>query len=229
MKTTSLFRFTRLWPTLIAFTAIQTITAQIRVLSVTDSATFTLGLPAYGSLASVFCTGLTCIVGTQSAKQYPLPYEIAGVSVRVSGYPAPLLGVADLGIYQQINIQVPWTVDSSPPIDVSQFGYTSTMQISSAVNWQRFFADAFPSRPMANWGVFFTGTSGYAVVQHADASLVTPDHPARPSEILAAYATGLDSFEHVSNSPALGAPSQAYPLRFCRSIFHLSRQKLIDT
>jgi uncharacterized protein (TIGR03437 family) len=143
-------------PVLFAALTIQTATAQIQVLAVTDAATFTPGMPYSGSLASVFCTGLTGIGGIQSASQYPLPYQIAGVSITVSGGSAPVLAVADFGSYQQINIQVPLRQDlTSQTIEVSQLGKTAESE------WQ------LP----ATWGVFFTDTFGYAIVQHTDYSL----------------------------------------------------------
>jgi uncharacterized protein (TIGR03437 family) len=182
---------------LIAAIAIQTAAAQIRDLVVTDAAAFTPGLPYYGSLASVFCTGLTGIGGIQTATQYPLPFQIAGVSVTVNGAAAPLLAVADLGSYQQINIQVPELQDGTSQIlQVSQFGQTGQIQFQS---------------PTA-WGVFFSDSSGYAMAQHADYSLVTPDHPARPGEVLMVYTTNLDSFAYVSHAPNIGYPAEADPL-----------------
>ena len=174
-------------------------TAQIQVLAVTDSASFTPGLPSGGSLASIFCTGLNAIDGIQSHTEYPLPYEIAGVSVTVSGVAAPLLAVANLGGYQQINIQVPaiGTQPSSQTIEVSVPGQIGQMQ------WE----------PQAAWGVFFTDASGYAVVQHADYSLVTSDHPARPGEVVVVYASNLDSFGNLSGAPqTIGYPAQVSPL-----------------
>jgi|ERR1017187_8150514 uncharacterized protein (TIGR03437 family) len=182
---------------LIAAFAIQTATAQIKVLAVTDAATFTPGMPYYGSLASVFCTGLTGINGIQSANSLPLPYELAGVSVTVSGATAPLLAVADLGSYQQINIQVPGLQDlASQLLQVSQGGQTGQMQ------WQS----------PAMWGVFFTDASGYAIAQHADYSLVTTDHPAQPGEVLMLYGTNLDSYVYVAHAPNIGYPAEAVPL-----------------
>ena len=172
---------------------------QIEVLAVGDSATFTPGLPSGGSLASLFCTGLTAIEGIQTFTAYPLPYEIAGVTVAVSGVAAPLLAVANLGGYQQINFQVPG-IASPPPsqtIEVSWRGQTGRIE------WQA---------PTA-WGVFFMDASGYAVVQHVDESLVTQDHPAQPGEVLVVYATNLDSFGNISGAPqVIGYPAQAVPL-----------------
>jgi len=65
---------------------------------------------------------LTSIVGIQGATHYPLPYQIGGVSVSLNGDPAPLLAVANLGEYQQINIQMP--TGGRGTIEVSQSGNT---------------------------------------------------------------------------------------------------------
>jgi uncharacterized protein (TIGR03437 family) len=181
----------------LAVITIQAATAQVRILAVTDSATFTPRLPAYGSLASIGVTGLTGISGIQTATQYPLPYEIAGISVQVNGSAARLLAVADMGWYQQINIQVPAWQGAVPIIEVSQAGQSVQVQSQNV---------------SPTWGVMFTDSSGYAAVQHADYSLVTPGHPAQPGEVLIAYATNLGSFDNVSHAPPTGFPAQADPL-----------------
>jgi uncharacterized protein (TIGR03437 family) len=171
--------------------------AQVRILAITDGATFTPGVPNYGSLATVFCTGLTGIHGVQSATQYPLPNQIAGVSVRFVGNLAPLLAVADLGSYQQVNFQVPAGGSPNMGVDivVSQ-GATA----------------AWPVQAQAAWGVFFTDSMGYAISQHVDYSLVTPSHPAKPGEVLIVYATNLDSLSYTLNAPPIGSPAPADPL-----------------
>lgn len=96
--------------------------AAIRILAVTDAASFAAGLPANGSLATVFCTGLTGITRVVVADGVPLPLQLSGVSVRVDGVPAPMLAVAAVDGYQQINVQVPWERGSSttPSIEVAQ-------------------------------------------------------------------------------------------------------------
>lgn len=174
----------------------QTAPAEIRVAAVAVSADFSPGLPSFGSLASVFCTGLAPIEGVRSAESVPLPYEIAGVSVRVGGAPAPLLAVAHFGAWQQINIQVPPSSAEVRTVEVLQSGQTGRLD---------------PPGPAA-WGVFFTDAAGYAIVQHADYSLVTPGHPARPGEVLVAYATNLDSYAYVSFAPAIGSAAGFDPL-----------------
>ena len=52
--------------------------AQIGNIVVTDAATFQRGVPWPGSIASLFCTGLTGIDGIVASDRYPLPLELAG-------------------------------------------------------------------------------------------------------------------------------------------------------
>src|SRR5215213_2599042 len=82
--------------------------AAIRVFAITHSTNFAVGLSAAGSLASVFCTGLTGIRGVIRAQGSPLPMRLAGVNVYLDERSTPILAIADLGGYQQINFQVPW-------------------------------------------------------------------------------------------------------------------------
>src|SRR5262245_49751165 len=52
--------------------------AQIGNIVVTEAASFQTGWPWPGSIASVFCTGLTGISGIVTAGNYPLPLELGG-------------------------------------------------------------------------------------------------------------------------------------------------------
>jgi uncharacterized protein (TIGR03437 family) len=188
----------------ISVIAAQTATAQIQVEQLKSSAGFTSGLPFVGSLAAIGLTGLTGIQGIQSATALPLPYEIAGVSVLVDGAPAPLVAVADMGWYQQINIQVPAYQPQSPQtIAVSQYGQTGQLNL-----------DVYDSLVYGGvqWGVFFDDGSGQGVFQHADYSLVTSDRPAQPGEVIVAYCSNLAPYVDVVDAPAIGDPAQAYPL-----------------
>ena len=47
------------------------------------------------------------------------------------------------------------------------------------------------------------------VIVHADGALVTPERPARPSDVLVIFATGLSE---VTNAPATGEASPTSPL-----------------
>lgn len=147
---------------------------EIRVLAVTTATGFTPGLPASGSLASAFCTGLA---GTTD------------VHVAVNADAAPILAVADLGGYQQINFQVPWETHNASTVTVAQ-------GLNQAV---------FPVPAARVWDVFFVDPSGAVVAQHAsDYALVTPAHPARPGEWIIAYASNLGP---VQNPPPTGVPA----------------------
>ena len=54
------------------------------------------GLPAAGSIGTIFCTGLS-VKGVVSAAGLPLPNSLAGTTVTIGGAAAPLFAVADLG------------------------------------------------------------------------------------------------------------------------------------
>jgi uncharacterized protein (TIGR03437 family) len=147
---------------------------EIHVLAVTTATGFTPGLPAPGSLASAFCTGLA---GTTD------------VHVSVNADAAPILAVADLGGYQQINFQIPWETQNASTVTVTQ-------GLDQAV---------FPFPAARVWDVFFVDPSGAVVAQHAsDYELVTPAHPARPGEWIIAYASNLGP---VQNPPPTGMPA----------------------
>lgn len=76
---------------------------------VTNAASFVTGLPPPGSLATIFCSGLT---GIQSldAPGFPFPLILEGVTVTIGGTPAPIVALANFGSYQQIDLQVPWDI-----------------------------------------------------------------------------------------------------------------------
>ena len=162
---------------------------------VTSGASFQVGLPAKGSIGTIFCTGLS-VQGIVTAPAVPLPFTLAGVTVTVGGAPAPLFAVAALTGYQQINFEVP-----------------QEAQISSNGTWQVVVQQNGGQSPSitemsSTPGDFFLipGTR-YGIFQHgADFSLVTKTHPARPGEILVGYLTGLPE---AVPTPATG---QAAPL-----------------
>jgi uncharacterized protein (TIGR03437 family) len=181
------------------FLTTEVVSADIHVLSVAASSDFTSGLPAAGSLASIFVSGLTGIRGVVQANGYPLPYSLDGTSVTVYGAPAPIVAVADLGgSYEQINIQVPVALDFKLPIQVTQSGVSGEMTAFAPVG--------------GPWGVFFALAKGQGVLQHADYSLVTDANPSKPGEVLVAYGTNLAGYESVSNAPPIGEAARADPL-----------------
>jgi uncharacterized protein (TIGR03437 family) len=152
--------------------------------AIVNAASYALGLPLQGGLASVFLSGLN-LSGTMIASGSPLPIELAGVSILVGGVPAPILAVAPLASgMQQINFQVPVGTVEFPLVEIRYQG-------SSVF--------AFPQTAAPG---IFTLSDGTAAIQHsADYSLVTPSNPARPGETIIVYATGLGA---VSPAAATG-------------------------
>ncbi len=153
--------------------------AEIGNIVVTDAASFQKGWPSPGSIASVFCTGLTGISGIVTAEHYPLPLELLGVRVRIGGVPAPLFAVAQFDGYEQINIQVPLEASlvSFGDIDVTveQGGQQTTARV-----------------PRGSDGEFFRMSDGAGAFQHAtDYVLVSASNPARAGEVVVGYLTGV--------------------------------------
>ena len=70
--------------------------AQAGNIGVTNAASFERGLPARGSLATIFGTGLV-VPRLTVADRLPLPTTLAGVSVTIGGAAAPIQAVADAG------------------------------------------------------------------------------------------------------------------------------------
>ncbi|MCW5981198.1 MAG: hypothetical protein KIT09_24155 [Bryobacteraceae bacterium] len=176
-----------------------TATAEIRDVVVTSGASFEPGLPSKGSIAAVFCTGLEGIDGIVSAAAVPLPTELAGVRVRVGGAAAPLFAVASFSAYQQVNIQVPMEAllgDQDAEVVVEQKGNQATVSA--------------PLRLSTPGDFFRLPGTNYGVFQHAaDYSLVTPENPASPGEVIIAYLSGMPG-----TRPAVptGQPAPYHPL-----------------
>lgn len=156
----------------------------------TNGASFHPGLPAPGGLASLFLHGLS-VSGTMIGTGDPLPTELEGVSILVSGFPAPILAVANIPVsnplgMQQINFQVPFEAQTNL-VEVRYRGL-STFVLPQAVA---------PG--------IFTLPDGSGAIQHAsDYSLVTASNPAKPGEMIVIYATGLGP---VNGTVADGAPA----------------------
>lgn len=163
------------------------------------AADYTEGLVASGGLATLFCTWLTGIQGIQTAQGFPLPYELAGVRVRVAGMDAPILAVADFGAYQQVNFQNPaQTFDNNP-------GPYSLEVIQGAQRREGGFRRIGPS--------LFRDANGFALAQHAsDYSPVTRENPARAGEYIILYGTGITNYSNVRNAPPFGMPAPLEPL-----------------
>ena len=136
-----------------------------------------------GSLGSIFGTGLTGgLGGILPASGSPLPRELGGVRVTVHGIPAPILSLANVNGQEQINLQVP--VDVPAPAD----DITVTIENNGSV--------ASFSRVLTHLvqpGIFqvVLPEGLFAAALHSDFSTVTPEKPARPSDVILLFLTGL--------------------------------------
>jgi uncharacterized protein (TIGR03437 family) len=162
--------------------------AEAQITALVNAASFQSGLPKGGSLATIYCSGLTSVrPGTYvAASSSPLPYTLGGLSVTINTGMAPMLAVViDSSGNAQVNFQVPLeaTGQYAPSIEACGAGAPA-----ASFDYGGFFADA----------------NGYAIAQHAsDYSLVTPQNPAHPGEAIVAYA---DDFFPVWPPPPIGFP-----------------------
>ena len=132
--------------------------------------------------------------GVVLAESNPLPTHLAGVTVLVSGIPAPIYGIAYADGEDQISIQVPYEAPTgSNAVEVQV--------IDQGLQVADFFADSFIEDP----GIFVYQGS-YAVAEASDYSLIGPNNPAIPGEPLVLYVTGLGPLD-LNLSDGYGSPT----------------------
>ena len=132
-----------------------------------------------GGLATIFGDNLTMVSGTVLADSNPLPTRLAGVEVVISGFPAPIYGIAYADGQDQISIQVPYEAPTGPGASEIQVFDEGTLVAD-------FLTDSFTEDP----GIF-TYNGNFAIAEASDYSLIGPDNPAIPGEPLVLYVTGL--------------------------------------
>ena len=180
---------------------------QIGNIVVTSGASFQPGMPAKGSIGTIFCTGLS-IPGVVSATTLPLPWNLAGVTVTVGGAAAPLFAVANLGAFQQINFQTPLEAvfdlyNGNTEVAVAQSGAQGSATAT-------FYSTTGTYSYIKPGDFFRIGGAQYGIFQHSrDSSLVTEANPAHPGETIVAYLTGLPT---AVNPPPDGHPAPTSPL-----------------
>jgi len=161
---------------------------------VVNAASFQPGVSP-GGLATVFGQDLTSVTGTVVANSDPLPLTLGGVSVLVNGIPAPLFSVAFVDGQDQISFQVPYAAPvGSGAAEVQVFdGNFQTADI---------IADSFTEDP----GIFVYNGNYAVAVNSTDGSLIGPNNPAIPGEIVVLYTTGLGPLT-LNLRDGYGAPS----------------------
>ena len=126
-----------------------------------------------------------------------LPYQVANVSVTVSGSPAPIYSVSNVSGQQQVNFQVPCSVTPGPsvPVAVTVNGLTTTVSVVVR---------------SAGPGIFETTMSDgtrQAVLIRPDGSFVdSQSNPARPGDLITMFVTGIGP-----TSPPVGTNSVPPP------------------
>ncbi len=166
---------------------------------VVNGASFFPGV-APGAIASLFGGGL--VPTDERATTIPLPQEMQGLKVVVVDITAPLY----FGSAGQVNFQIPMETELTE-LDSGQPAIRLAKVVIDSSGAPSGIAPAFvlPDAP-----AIFTCTSAAAVLEpvivHADGSLVTPESPAMPNEIVVVFFTGLGS---VTNPPATGEAASA--------------------
>jgi len=162
-----------------------------------NAASFTAGSQrvAAGGLISIFGSDLATT--TASASFLPLPTALAGVRIFINDEEAPLLFVSPT----QINAQVPYELDNT------------SLGLLRAVLHGKTTASVPIQIALAAPGIFTLNQSGggRAAVLHASSGAPVSDtNPARPSEILSVFASGLGATSPAATS---GAAATSLPLQ----------------
>jgi uncharacterized protein (TIGR03437 family) len=144
--------------------------------SIVQAASNAPGPLAPNAIASLYGTNLSYATHTLvpgDLQGGDLPTSLVGVTVYVNGLPADLIYVSPV----QINFLIPYVLTgSSVTVQIVRQGVAGpAVQIALA-----------PAAP-----AFFQWDGNFAVAEHADGSLVTPQSPAQPGEIVVLYAAGL--------------------------------------
>ncbi|MBZ5724446.1 MAG: hypothetical protein LAP87_05565 [Acidobacteriia bacterium] len=148
---------------------------------------------APGGFISIFGTSLA--PSTTAAAAFPLPPQIAGVSVEVNGAQVPLYAVSP----GQINAQLPYetAVGTATAVVVAPAGRTPAAQFTVA--------------PTAI-GILTIGGTKRAVVQNQDSSINSPDNSEARGNAIVCYVTGLGAVSPpvaAGQSAPFGAPIPA--------------------
>jgi uncharacterized protein (TIGR03437 family) len=158
---------------------------------VVNGASFQGGPLVPGSIVSIFGTNLATTAA--QANVVPLPKILLGTTVTFNGVSTALYFVSPT----QLNVQVPWELSGSTVrVEVVNNGVVSpamTMPLGTAA--PGIFVLRAGSRSVA------------AVLHNSTGTLVTPEDPARPGEILQLFATGLGAVVPAAVTGAAAASS----------------------
>jgi uncharacterized protein (TIGR03437 family) len=147
------------------------------ITSVVNGASMAAGPIAPGMFATVLGSNLASSMQNCSAN--PLPVACNGVSVLVSGTPAPLLMVSA----SQVNFQVPFEVT----------GTSATVQVTNQIGGQAWETAPFPVAVAPTAPALLTADSsgqGVGAFLSVSGAAVAASTPAKPGSMVMAYGTG---------------------------------------
>jgi uncharacterized protein (TIGR03437 family) len=153
-----------------------------------------------GSIASIF--GANLAYSTETASTIPLPTQLAGTSVTVHGFPAPLFYVSP----SQINFQMPWRYT----------GLTESQATGVVVTTAAGSSDLYPLNLEGGEGIFTMDSSGCGqgavlnVSADGSVSVNSPSNSASPDNYISIYGTG-QGYSAVFNIPPDGTPPPPSP------------------
>ena len=166
------------------------------VTNTASSALFTSSV-APGELITFYGANLA----TGSKQDATFPTKLNNVQVKINGVYAPILSVNECGPYPCATVMVPYEVSGSTVAQIQLFNNGTASNI--VTSWVSVLSTGTGGTAP---GVFTypAGGLGYAAAQHTtDYSLITPQNPAQPGEVIAVYLTGIGP---VNPSVADGAP-----------------------
>ncbi len=146
---------------------------------VVSGASFAPGGVVPGEIATIFGSNLTSTTGILETSALPLPDQFQNVSVTVNSVPAPIFAVDNVNGQQQINFQVPWSTKSVARIQVTNRGAASSVVLAPV--------------QLAQPAIFNYSAGGdvFGAILHSNFSLANTADPAKPSETVLIYCTGL--------------------------------------
>jgi uncharacterized protein (TIGR03437 family) len=149
-----------------------------------------------GGLAALLGSGMTT-EAPQAAAGFPLPVQLAGLQVMVSGNPVPILFASDSEVKFQCPMLAPGT-----PLDIVVEGPGNLMQSAAASVMESASPELF-SLGAGGQGVVLLGATSELAMLNGQASA---SRPARAGDSLTIYASGLGVF---NGTLAAGTPAPA--------------------
>ncbi len=160
-----------------------------------------------GGLVTIFGQNLSSVNDIEVPGTDPLPTTFAGVSVLINGIYAPIFSVAYANGEDQISVQVPYETATGPSAAEVQV-YNNGNLVAD------FLTDSYVEDP----GIFLYGNNYAVAVNAADYSLIGPNNPAYPGEIITLYTTGLGPLT-LNLQDGVGAPYN--PLAYTQDPFQV--------